>query len=74
MPCERRDESMTSEERAAIVNASVARALIRAMGMQSENQSRKYRGEPVAYSESDFVNVIDLEGIGHNAVMEYLTK
>lgn len=65
---------MTPEEKAAIVNASVARAMIRALGMQAENDNRKYRGEPMAYGEGDILSVIDLEGIGHNAVMEYLTK
>jgi hypothetical protein len=48
--------------------------MIRALGMQAENDNRKHRGEPMAYSEGDFLNVIDLEGIGHNAMMEYLTK
>ena len=56
------------------MNASVARAMIRALGMQAENDHRKYRSEPMAYGEGDFLNVIDLEGIGHNAVVEYLTK
>jgi len=42
--------------------------------MQAENLIRQYRGEHPAYGECDFLNVIDQEGISHNAVMEYLTK
>lgn len=54
----------------AQLNAAVARAQIRAMGMQAENESRQNRGESPAYVEEDFVRVIDDEGIGFNqAVM-----
>ena len=60
---------MTPEQTAADVNARVARALIRAMGMQAENLHRHHRDETVAYTEQDFVDLIDEEGIGHNPVI-----
>jgi len=54
---------MTEERQAAELNAAVARALIRAMGMQAENQRRALHGESPAYIEEHFLNVIDSEGI-----------
>jgi hypothetical protein len=59
---------MTSEEKAAVINAATARALIQAMGMQAENQARAQAGESPAYNEGHFYELIDREGIGHNAV------
>jgi hypothetical protein len=63
---------MTSEETAADLNARIARATIRAMGMQAENMNRIHRGESMAYIEDDFVNVINEEGIGYNQVIHCL--
>ncbi len=42
-----------------IINASVARALILAMGMQAENLQREHRGESMAYVEIDFERLIN---------------
>ena len=53
----------------AMVSASVACAMIRAMGMQAENEQRKHRGEAMAYTEADFVALIDSEAIGYNSVV-----
>lgn len=55
-----------------IINASVARALILAMGMQAENLQREHRGESMAYVEIDFERLINQEGIGTNAVILFL--
>jgi len=57
-----------------IVNASVARALIKAMGMQAENLQRQHLGESVTYPDSAFVALIDDEGIGWNTVIELLNQ
>ncbi|MFA5344774.1 MAG: hypothetical protein WC315_00665 [Candidatus Omnitrophota bacterium] len=56
------------DEQVATLNASVARALIRAMGMQAENQDRLARGLAIAYTEQAFVDVINDEGLGYNSV------
>ena len=58
--------------KAAMINARCAAAMIRAMGMQAENQNRSHRGENVAYWEDDFNRVIEEEGVGHNDVMSVL--
>lgn len=52
--------------RAAQVNASVARAMIRVAAMQAAN-SQFPQDQP--YMEKDFMAVIDEEYIGHNAVL-----
>jgi hypothetical protein len=59
---------MTEEQKAAAVNARVACAMIRAMGMQAENAARILRGEPIAYTEEAFDRVIIEEGIHGNAI------
>lgn len=53
----------------ALLNAAVARAMIRAMGMQAENQQREHIGGAPAYSELHFLKVIDEEGIGDNSAI-----
>jgi len=59
---------MTPEEKAAVINASAATALIRAMGMQAENLMRQQRGETIAYVEDAFIKVIEEECIHWNGV------
>lgn len=59
---------MTDEQRAAVINARAATAMIRAMGMQAENDQRKHRNESMAYGEADFAKVIDEEGTHWNAI------
>lgn len=58
----------------ATVNASAARAMIIALGMAAENAQRKHRGESMAYTEVDFIMVIEREGIEPNAVMNYINQ
>jgi len=60
---------MTDPDQIAMLNARVARALIRAMGYQAENLQREHRGESMAYMEQDFSDLIDLEAIGYNDVI-----
>ena len=59
---------MTSEEKAAVINARCATALIRAMGMQAENQDRLSKGYSIAYTENAFENVIVEEGTSWNDI------
>jgi hypothetical protein len=60
---------MTPEQTAALVNANVARALIRMNGYIALNKYREMRGETIAYDDGAFLDIIDEEGIGYNAVV-----
>ncbi len=59
---------MKDELKAAVINARVATAMIRAMGMQAENQHRMNCGSSIAYGEEAFVAVVEEEGIHQNAI------
>jgi len=59
---------MTPEEKAAVINARAATALVRAMGMQAENLMRQQWGDSVAYAEDAFLKVIEEEGIHWNSI------
>ena len=59
---------MTPEEKAAVINARAATAIVRAMGMQAENLVRQQRGESMAYTEDAFTKVIEEEGIHWNSI------
>lgn len=63
---------MTPEQRAAIVNAAIARAMIRALGAWAENMQRAHCGQSMAYTDDAISAIIDEEGIGHNAVIAAL--
>lgn len=65
---------MTNEQGAAFVNASVARALIRAAGMTAENECRKGAGRSPAYGEAAFEKLVEEEGIGSNHVITVFNK
>jgi hypothetical protein len=62
------ERCMSDERKVAEVNARCTTAMIRAMGMQAENQSRQHRGESPAYTEESFQKIIEEEGTGWNAV------
>lgn len=63
---------MTNDQKASYIHAASTRALIRALGMYSENIQRSHRGESMAYTEEDFENLIHREGIDENAVINWL--
>jgi hypothetical protein len=63
---------MSDAIKAATINARCATALIRAMGMQAENEQRKVRGESMAFVQDAFENVIIEEGVHWNAIAEVL--
>lgn len=57
--------------RVAHLNASVARAMIKALGMQAENMRRAAMGDSIAYKEIDFLNLIEEEGISPDGVAPF---
>lgn len=63
---------MTSEQGAAYVMSQSICAMIEAMGMQAENQSRAVDGIQHKYSKEDFDALIEKYGIHHNAVHGYI--
>ena len=63
---------MENDIRYASVNASIARAMIRAMGMTAENEQRKAVGHSMAYTEDSFLLIIEEEVIGYNSVIMQL--
>ena len=60
---------MTDEQKAAYVNAQAAAALIEAMGMVAENQSRERQGKAQAYGEKSFFDLPYTYGLHHNTAM-----
>jgi hypothetical protein len=63
---------VTEGQKAAVIHARAATAMIRAMGMQAENDQRKHRNEAMAYGEADFAKVIEEEGTHWNATYTVL--
>lgn len=60
---------MSDQIAAAMINARVARALIKLEAMKAENKVREYMNEFPAYTEKDIMNIIDEEGIGFNSLI-----
>lgn len=65
---------MSSERGVVIAQGCIARAMIRAMGMQAENQQRVANGEAPAYVEEHFQKVIDEECAGWNDIIGLLEQ
>lgn len=65
---------MSDERSVVIAQGCIARAMIRAMGMQAENQQRAASEEAPAYVESDFLAVIDEECAGWNDIIGTLDQ
>ena len=59
-------------DKQVFVISQSACAMITALGMQAENKQREVLGQSMAYTEQDFLGVIDGHGIGQNAVLLYL--
>lgn len=62
------DDSRIMEAAKLIANSSAA--LIEAMGMMSENIERANRGEFLAYTEDQFMRLIQDNGITYNDVIQ----
>lgn len=58
----------------AFVNGCVARALIRMEGMKAENKRRELHGEALAYTEDDFLSIINEEQIDWNTIIMNLNQ
>lgn len=43
---------------------------VEAMAMQAENMQRAHRGESMAYTDKDFMNLLERNGIHHNGLTE----
>lgn len=59
---------MSPEEKAAVINARAATALIRAMGMQAQNLVKQQMGDVIPYREDAFIKVIEEEGVHWNSI------
>ena len=59
-------------KKVAMVQAAVARALIRLEAAKAANEERRKDGFADAYSEGALEAIIDEEGIGHNSVVRML--
>jgi hypothetical protein len=62
------DDNKIIEAAKLITNSSAA--LIEAMGMMSENIERANRGESLAYTEDQFMRLIQDNGITYNDVIQ----
>lgn len=62
---------MTSEQKAAFINAQAACATIEAIGMQADNDHRLSLGHSIAYDGEAFQALIDKYGIDHNTVVSF---
>jgi len=65
----RKEAKMNENQKAAYIQAMAIEAMIRAMGMQAENDQRKHLGQSMAYTEDNFLKLIEDAGIHHNGVM-----
>ena len=62
------DDNRIMEAAKLIANSSAA--LIQAIGMMSENIERANRGESLAYTEDQFMKLIQDNGITYNDVIQ----
>ena len=58
--------------RTAYVTAMASGALISALGMMAENMQRQQNGESMAYTEADFIRLINQYGVHHSAIVTSL--
>jgi hypothetical protein len=56
----------------AYINSQTASALIELEAMKTENNERDRHGHAPAWSEGEFMSLIDKYQLGHNAVMTNL--
>ena len=62
---------MNENQQAAFIMSQSACALIKAMGMQADNQRAAHDGEPPEYIGRAFNELIEEHGIGCNAVIGF---
>lgn len=65
-----RAKAMTDEQKAAYANAMAACAMVKAMGMQADNEQAKLKGFTILpWRGVDFDKVLDEYGTHHNSLM-----
>ena len=62
---------MTPEQKAAYINAQASRAMIEALGMVAENQSRADQGKAPAYNQESFVDLLDGYSLHHSILKAF---
>jgi hypothetical protein len=65
---------MSDELKAAMINARCTTAMIRAMGMQAENQRCALRGVAPQFLIEDFTKVIEEEGTHWNSIVNVIQQ
>lgn len=63
---------MDKEQRIAFVIAQSTAAQIHALGMAAENKQREVEGKSMAYTEREFVTLINCYRLEENDVVAYL--
>jgi hypothetical protein len=58
----------------AYIQAQVAAATIEVEAMKATNRVRWQQNQALAYTEEDFIKLIDKYGLGHNQVIENLYR
>lgn len=67
-------EMSEEQGRAALVFSQSICAMLKGLGMMSENLQRLHRGESMAYSDEMFEKVIDEFSIGYNSAVILLRE
>ncbi len=62
---------MTSEQKAAYINAKAASMIVEMNGMVAENLQRFHRNESLAYDQNAFTDLIDKYKLDENSLVEY---
>ncbi len=62
---------MTDEQKAAYVNAQAAAAHAHTYAMIAANMEREAEGKGLAYTEKDFLGLLDEYGLHHNYLIGF---
>jgi hypothetical protein len=65
---------MDKDQNIVYVQSQIACALIKAMGMFSDNLLRMNKEEQLAWTGDEFDNLIDDFGLGHNSIINQLRE
>jgi hypothetical protein len=64
---------MSQEQQAAYIISQSVCAMVEAMSMQTLNKERELKGHSLAYTEEQFLNLLDKYCVNHNAVLNFMT-
>ncbi len=62
---------MTTEQKAAYINAKAASMIVEMNGMVAENLQRFHRNESLAYDYDAFTTLLDKYQLGENTLIEF---